>query len=150
MDRCALAYQYHKEGFNCAQSVVRAFADKIEAPLDMATAMAAGLGGGLGGTHTELCGAVSGAVMTLGLLYPHTSGADQDGKKRVYELAKEFRRRFEEIFGNTRCGELLASRPGLNEKTTAASRLEINGHCNIMIVTAVEILEQMLSEQEND
>lgn len=149
MDRCALAYQYHKEGFNCAQSVVRAFADRIEAPLDVATAMAAAHGGGLGGTHTELCGAVSGAVMVLSLLYPHTSGADPEGKKRVYALAKEFRQRFESVFGNTRCGELLSSQPGLSEKTTAASRLEIKGHCNIMIVTAVELLEQMLAEQEN-
>ena len=27
MDRCAAAYAYHKQGYNCAQSVAGAFAD---------------------------------------------------------------------------------------------------------------------------
>ena len=29
MDRCALAHQYHQQGYNCAQSVTGAFADLI-------------------------------------------------------------------------------------------------------------------------
>lgn len=149
MDRCALAYQYHKEGFNCAQSVVGAFSDLTGVPLETTAAAAGGLGGGVGGSHAELCGAVSGAVMVLGLLYPHKEAGDAAAKKRVYGLAKEFRQRFEDVFGKTRCGELLAARPGLSEKTPAASRLELKGHCDIMIVTAVEILEQMLSELKN-
>ena len=141
-----MAYQYHKEGFNCAQSVVGAFSDLTGVPLETAAAAAGGLGGGVGGSRAEMCGAVSGAVMVLGLLYPHAEAGDSAAKKRAYGLAKEFRQRFESVFNNTRCGELLAARPGVNEKTTAASRLELKGHCDIMIVTAVEILEQMLSE----
>ncbi len=49
MDRCALAYQYHKQGYNCAQSVAGAFADMtgmeperlFAAPEDLAAAEAA-------------------------------------------------------------------------------------------------------------
>lgn len=148
MDRCATAYQYHKEGYNCAQSVVGAFLDKLNLTKEQAMAMAGGFGGGIGGSHCELCGAVSGGVMVLSLLNPHSEGGDIEAKKYVYSLAKEFRQRFADSFGGlTRCGELLAARPAANEKTPAAVRLEIKAHCDVMIVTAVEIVEQMLAEK---
>ena len=68
MDSCANAYQYHREGYNCAQSVVAAFLDKLNLTKEQAMAMAGGFGGGVGGTHCEMCGAVSGAVLVLSLL----------------------------------------------------------------------------------
>lgn len=147
MKRCKLAYQYHKEGFNCAQAVVGAFLDLIQLPKETVMAAASGFGGGVGGSHAELCGAISGGVMALSLLNPHTDGADTDGKKHVYALAKEFRSRFEGIFGMTCCNDLLTARCKASEKTPAALEMGITGHCDIMIVTAVEIIEGMLAEQ---
>lgn len=146
MDRCAIAYQYHKEGYNCAQSVVGAFLDKLDMTKEQAMAAAGGFGGGVGGSHAEMCGAVSGGVMVLSWLNPHVEGADKEGKKHVYAVAKEFRQRYADAFdGLTRCGELLKARPAVNEKTRAAARLEITAHCDVMIVTAVEIVEEMLA-----
>ena len=148
MDRCANAYQYHREGYNCAQSVVAAFLDKLNLTKEQAMAMAGGFGGGVGGTHCEMCGAVSGAVLVLSLLTPHTEGEDTAGKKKVYGVAKEFHQRYAEAFGGlTRCGDLLKARPAVNEKTQAAARLGITAHCDVMIVTAVEIVEAMLAER---
>ena len=40
-----------------------------------------GFGGGVGGSHEELCGAVSGGVLVLSLLHPHTDGEDRAGKR---------------------------------------------------------------------
>lgn len=147
MDRCAAAYQYHKAGYNCAQSVALAFKDLLEVPEAALIAAGGGFGGGVGGSRAELCGAVSGGVLVLGWLTPHTDGADAAGKKRVYAAVKEFRRRFEEVFGLTRCGDLLAARPQPGEKTPAAVRLGITAHCDVMIVTAVEVVEAMLAER---
>ena len=144
MDRCALAFRYHQEGYNCAQSVARAFADLTGLEPDQLSAMAGGFGGGVGGSHCELCGAISGGVLVLSLLYPAADGA---GKRALYARTKEFRRRFEEIFGLTRCGDLLKARPGVTEKNPASQRLGVTAHCDNMIVTAVEILEQMLAEE---
>lgn len=146
MDRCALAYQYHQEGYNCAQSVAAACADLVGWEPDRLMAAAGGFGGGIGGSHEELCGAVSGGVLVLSLLHPHINGKDAEAKQKVYAQTKEFRRRFVEVFDESRCGNLLRARPGVGEKTPAAKRLGITGHCDIMIVTAVEILEQMLTE----
>ena len=58
MDRCAAAYAYHKQGYNCAQSVAGAFADLTGTAPEQLMAAMGGFGGGVGGSHEELCGAV--------------------------------------------------------------------------------------------
>ena len=147
MDRCALAYEYHKKGYNCAQSVTAVFADLTGWTPEQLFAAAGSFGGGYGGSHEEVCGAVSGALLVLGILFPYTDEGDREAKRKLYGLAKDFRRRFFETFGHTRCGDLLKARPGLSEKTRAAQRLDFTTHCNIMIVTSVELLEELLREQ---
>lgn len=92
MDRCAIAYDYHKKGYNCAQSVAGAFADLTGLSMEQILAVSGGFGGGVGGTHSELCGAVSGAVMVLSLVNPYTDCGDPAAKRNVYAIAKEFRR----------------------------------------------------------
>ena len=67
--------------------------------------------------------------------------------KRELSQDEEFRRRFQEVFGLTRCGDLLRARPGVTERNPASQRLGVTAHCDNMIVTAVEILEQMLQEE---
>ena len=104
MDRCALAYEYHKKGYNCAQSVTAAFADLTGWTPEQLFSAAGSFGGGYGGSHEEACGAVSGALLVLGILFPHTGEGDMEAKRKIYALAKDFRRRFFETFGNTRCG----------------------------------------------
>lgn len=146
MDHCALALQYHKQGYNCAQSVAGAFADLTGWAPEQLFAAAGGFGGGTGGSHAELCGAISGGLLVLGLLFPHTRGEDREAKRQVYALAKQFRQRFFETFGNTRCGDLLKARPGVSDRTPAARRLGAAAHCDIMVVTAAEILESLLEQ----
>ncbi len=144
MDHCALAFNYRKEKYNCAQAVAAPFADLLGTTPDELAAAMSGFGGGMGGCHEEVCGAVSGGVYVLSRL--HADPADRGGHKTVYPKAKEFRRRFEEVFGHTRCGDLRTVAPGATEATPAAFRLGAHSHCDIMVVTAVEILEQMLAE----
>lgn len=147
MDRCALAYEYHRKKYNCAQAVAVAFADLTGWTPEQLFSAAGSFGGGYGGSHEEACGAVSGALLVLGILFPYTQEGDIEAKRRLYGLAKEFRRRFFETFGRTRCIDLLKARPGLSEKTAAANRLGLTAHCDIMVVTAVELLEGLLREQ---
>lgn len=124
MDRYVLEHQYHKPGYSCAQSVAGAFANLPGWEPERLFAADGRFGGGVGGSHEELCEAVSGGLLVLGLLFPHT---------------KTFHQRFFETFGHTRCG--------VNEKTTAAARLGLTSHCDIMVVTAVELLEALLQNR---
>lgn len=147
MDRCALAYGYHKRGYNCAQAVAAAFADLTGWTKEQLFSAAGSFGGGYGGSHEEACGALSGALLVLGALFPFTGEGDLEAKRRIYGLAGELRQRYLDVFGHTRCGELLKARPGISERTPAAARLNITAHCDIMIVTAVELLEALLRQQ---
>ncbi|WP_295742452.1 C-GCAxxG-C-C family (seleno)protein [uncultured Oscillibacter sp.] len=74
MDRCVLAYQYHKQGYSCAQSAAGAFADLTGQEPEQLFSAAGRFGGGVGGSHEELCGAVGGGLLVLGLLAAHTDG----------------------------------------------------------------------------
>lgn len=147
MDRCEQAYQYHKQGWNCAQAVAGACADLAGRTPEEVMPLAGGFGGGFGGGHEEACGAVSGGVLILSLCFPHATGEDQAAKQNLYRVVKEFRQRFFDVFGHTRCGDLLRARPGVTEKNPAARRLGVTGHCDNMIVTAVELLEALVREE---
>ena len=147
MDRCAMALQFHKEGWNCAQSVAGACADLAGKTPEEVLPLMGGFGGGFGASREEACGAISGGVLILSLCFPHADGADQAAKKELYRITKEFRKRFSDVFGLTRCGELLRAKPGVTEKNPAAQRLGITAHCDNMVVTAVELLEALVAEE---
>lgn len=147
MERYQLALQYHARGFNCAQSVLASFSDVTGLPEQASLAVSGGMGGGVGGTRKELCGAVSGGVMALSLLYPHTAVRDKEAKQRIYDLTAEYQRRFQETFDHLRCGDLLTANYPITEKMKAASAMGYDAPaCNVLIVTAVELAEQMLRE----
>jgi C_GCAxxG_C_C family probable redox protein len=139
MDRCEQAVGYHKKGFNCCQSVLAVFQDCI--------GLSEGGGFGAGAGTGELCGAVTGAVMVLDLLTPADPGDVMESKKRSVGQAKELQKRFAERFDALRCADLLQKKFVPDDTTPAAKALGLTGHCDIMIATAVEIVEQMLAER---
>lgn len=140
------ANAYHKQGFNCCQSVLAAFSDLTglseQASFDIGGGFGAGAGTG------ELCGAVSGAVMALGMVTPVDPADPVGSKKRTVALSKELQKRFAEKFGALRCQDLLQNKFTPDDTTPAARDMGLTGHCDIMIVTAVEIVEEMLAERE--
>ena len=64
-ERMEKARSLHKQGYNCCQSVVMAFADKLPIEPENAMNVAAPFGRGLAGTR-EVCGCVSGMAMVCG------------------------------------------------------------------------------------
>lgn len=96
-----LAGQYFKEGYNCAESVVRAFRDFYKLDVsDEALRMASGFGGGLGHAGC-MCGALSGATMVLGMLQGRVNKEQSRGP--IYGSAHEFHEVFTKQFGVTCC-----------------------------------------------
>ena len=146
MDRCKIAKEYHERGCNCAQSVLAAFGDLTHLSEGEALALAGGFGGGVGGCHEELCGAASGAVLVLGILSSRLGGDSQEIRRRTYAATKEFRKRFQDQFRFTRCGDLLSARIGSENGTNGVRRLGVSQHCAVLVVSAVEILEELLRE----
>ena len=58
-------------------------------------------GGGVGGTHQEICGAFSGGVMVIGGLHGRTDPSQDD--EHSYDLAKQYYEAFLEEFGTAQC-----------------------------------------------
>ena len=109
MTRGEKAESYFRKGFNCAQSVVMAFHGETGLSEEASAKLASSFGGGLGRMR-EVCGAVSGMAIVLGILYgyadPRKPNASRDHYERVQALAGKFR----EVTGSVVCRELLGDR----------------------------------------
>jgi len=102
------AFDYHNSGFHCAEAVSKAVVEAYGQAMSQDIPKAAtGFGGGVGRTHQDICGAITGGVIALGCLFGRNEpGADW---KDAYELAAELKRRFVLEYGTTNCGALLAT-----------------------------------------
>ncbi len=74
-DKTQIALEKFAEGYNCAQSVAYTFAAECGLTEDAALKLSCAFGGGMARTQ-EVCGAVTGALLVLGLL--HGRGARDD------------------------------------------------------------------------
>lgn len=125
-EREACARKNFLEGSNCPQSVVRAFDDVLVdhgiAPT-MAMRLASPFGGGMGRMR-EVCGAVSGMLMVLGLVEGYDDPSDDEAKAVLYEHVQELAGAFREEHGTILCRELLGLAEGpdkpIPEKRSAA------------------------------
>lgn len=99
-ERVEKAEKLFMSGCNCSQAVFAAFADELGLDEELAKRIACGLGGGVGRMR-EVCGAVSGAALVLGMRH----GPD---KTAAYPAIQEFCAKFKQECGSIVCRELLA------------------------------------------
>ena len=102
MDRSEVAVNKFKEGYCCSQSVLFSFCDNLGFDEDLALKIANGFGAGMG-RRQEVCGAVSGAIMVLGLVYGRGINDEKDKHEFTYSKVQEFTGRFEEKYGSVIC-----------------------------------------------
>lgn len=102
-----LAVNKFKEGYNCAQSVLFAYADRLNISTDTALKIATGFGGGMG-RKQEVCGAVSGAIMVLGLIYGRGEHDGREKQEITYATVRELIDGFTKECGSINCKELLS------------------------------------------
>ena len=135
-------------GYNCSQAILCAYGDMTG--LDNATAIriASSFGGGLARMR-EVCGAVSGAAMVLGLLRSDDDPSDHEAKKAHYHLVQEFARRFTELNGSIICRELLngAGTPGNDPEKRDESYYK-KRPCPLLVEQAAQILDELLAETD--
>ena len=107
--------------------------------------MASGFGGGLARSG-ETCGAVTGAIMALGLRHCGIPAeADPLAKQRAYPPVQEFLARFRVRHGSIVCRELLGCDLGTAEGLQRAREQGLfKSRCPDFVRTAGEILEELL------
>ena len=147
MTKRELASGHFKQGYNCAQSVVLAFKDELGLDERTLLTMASPFGGGMGRLR-EVCGAVSGAFIVLGLKFGYVSAEDYEGKKRLYGYVQEVGNRFKALNGSYICSELVglpagADKPAPEKRTDEYYKKR---PCADLVGDAAEILERFIEE----
>ena len=92
MNKTDKALEIFSNNFNCSQAVLTAFAPDFGLDEKLALKLGSSFGGGA--RNGEMCGAVSGALMVLGLRYGHFDADNSEQKSRAYAIAVEFTKRF--------------------------------------------------------
>lgn len=97
---------YFERGYNCAQAVFAAFADEVDMNEQTALRLSSSFGGGMGGLR-EVCGAVSGMFMVMGMLKGYDAPDDPEAKKQHYARVQELAGKVEGQYGTLICRDLL-------------------------------------------
>lgn len=144
MNKVQSAIICFEEGFSCSQAVLSAFGPALGLDRDTALKAAAAFGGGMAG-RANTCGAVSGALMGIGLKYGGASSDDDEAKERAYSLARKFMREFESRHGSVLCRNLLGYDIGTPEGWESARRKNLRAtRCINFVRGAAEILHELL------
>lgn len=133
--------------FNCAQSVLSVFAEELGLTPDQTLKIASPFGAGIAYTQ-ETCGAVSGALMAIGLRYGQGEHGTQDDKQMAYDLAVSFMTEFRKKHGSIKCRELLQNLDMSNpEELEEIRRRDLfNLRCTNQVKDAVELLEKIFKK----
>lgn len=134
----------YAEGYNCSQSVFSVYAKENGLDPTLARKISTGFGGGVSRTG-NICGAVSGAILAIGIANGMSTPDDLEGREKSYALDQKLIQKFTERFGSIRCPDLLGYNLAIPEEREEAKKKEMfKKVCPIMIAGAVEILDELL------
>jgi C_GCAxxG_C_C family probable redox protein len=145
MDREKKAIEYHRRKFNCSQSVLAVFSDEHGVRENECLKIATAFGGGMA-RQQYTCGAITGAMMVLGLRFGMGVNDPEENKLKTYAKTRELFSEFKKLHGSTCCLDLL---DGLNMndpddfKKIVDQKL-IDVRCEKYISDAVLIAERLM------
>ncbi|MGL4410660.1 MAG: C-GCAxxG-C-C family protein [Bacteroidales bacterium] len=146
-DRVKKAIDLFNEGYNCSQAVVVAYSDLYGLDSKLAKSISHSFGGGLGRMR-EVCGAISGLSMLLGLEHPVDEANDMDARTRNYAEVQRASSLFKEKHQTIICRELLKTLKPSNNPTPS----ERNDYyysirpCGRFVEDAARIFGNMINE----
>ena len=115
MKKEALAVNKFKEGYNCAQSMIYSYADDLRIDKSIALKLSCGFGGGLG-RKENVCGAITGGILIIGLIFGRGENEDKLKQEETYKYVREFINRFENRYGTIECRSLIDNIDLLSEE----------------------------------
>ena len=144
MDHSIKAGELFLTGSNCAQAVILAFNDITGLDDKTALRLSSPFGGGIGRMR-EVCGAVSGMFMVLGLLYGYEEPGEKDcNKKALYKEVQDLADKFRAECGSIICREILKNPPSDPNPTPRTAEFYAKRPCARMVMTAARILDEFI------
>lgn len=144
-----IALSYFNTSFNCAQAVFTTFGKELGLEEDVCLKISCALGAGMG-KQQHVCGAVSGALMALGLKFGKALNDPEEKKDHTYKKAADFLNLFKSKNGSIYCKKLLKDLNMNDEedlkKINQLGLFEIS--CENYIKDAVEITESLFNNSK--
>jgi C_GCAxxG_C_C family probable redox protein len=140
------AAAYFGRGFSCSQAVLGAYGERFGLGREMAFRLADGLGGGMAGLG-KTCGAVTGAMLVLGLAYGRSRADDPRAKVATSTAIRQLVSRFEARHGSVACRDLLDCDIDTPHKLEMARQRGLfTTLCPVFVRSAAELLDELLAE----
>ena len=137
------AVDLFRSGCACSQAVLATFAPRYGLDADRAVRLAAGFAGGM--RLGETCGAVTGALMVLGLANCSDGCRTAEGRQAAYAAVTAFAQAFRARHGSLVCRELLGCDISTPEGAQRAQELGLfRTTCDGLVRDAAELLEGLL------
>ena len=147
MNKIAEAARLFRDGCACSQAILTVYGQPLGLSRKTALQVAAGFAGGM--RMGDTCGAVTAALMVLGLRHAgddcHTAAGRVDTYARVVDFAKRFRNRNGSIVCRDLLGCDISTPDGMRQ---AQEKNLFKTTCVKMVEDAAGILEEMESESQ--
>jgi C_GCAxxG_C_C family probable redox protein len=144
MTKKEIAVGYFTEkGCNCSQSVFLSFCEDYNIPRELGARIAASFGGGIG-RQGETCGALTGALMALGLKSGKNFLDDKNAKSEMIAITKDFINNFKMISGSIKCRDLMGCDVGSEAGQLYIKQNDLSSKvCKNLVAHAAEMLEEI-------
>jgi len=142
-----LAEAFFASGYYCAESVVMAIAKSYGIESALLPGIATAFCGGVSRTCGP-CGALSGAIMGVGLVLGRSR--PDDSEEESYAVTQQLVRAFEQAFGARNCNELLGCDLGTPEGQAAFQADRMYERCNRYTGIAAEIAARLINQWSID
>jgi C_GCAxxG_C_C family probable redox protein len=140
------AARYHTQGYGCAQAVLASFSRDYGLSEENALRISTGFGSGMG-RMCEVCGALTGAFMVIGLKHGKvlTDGSRYGSDtETAYQLVADIAHRFKERNRSIYCRDIIGHDLNNPEEREEVVRLGLfSTTCGKCIRDAVELLEEL-------
>ncbi len=138
MNKTEKAVECFNNGFNCAQAIISVFGEEEGLEKKDALRLTAAFGGGIARSG-GICGAVSGALMIIGLRYAKGKNSKED----VIFKSQDFMNKFKKHCGSLMCRDLI----GIDLNTPQGHEAikkdpELKKLCSNLVKISAELLEQ--------
>ncbi|MGL1892615.1 MAG: C-GCAxxG-C-C family protein [Spirochaetaceae bacterium] len=135
-----------KESFgpncNCSQAVFTSYCEEFGISKEFGLKLSIGFGGGVA-HNGEICGAVSGAILAIGLKFGNS-------KDETYKIINKYTNKFKSKNKTLNCSELLGYNLNKEEELIKARESGIFSNlCPKLVKDSVEILDEIIINYES-
>ena len=131
--------------YHCSQAVFASFATRLGLTEEQALKIGGCFGSGM--CKGEVCGAVTGALMALGLKYGQSDLSDMESRYKTSQITVSMMDQFAKVHGSYLCRDLLGCDLTSEEGIKEARKKELfTKICPVFVETAARITKQLIEE----